>query len=87
MCVARRMMDLGQRQAIRDHRVSELLVPVHDDMSGVHQSRLGQMEVPQPSQMRAGVIRGGQRKTAAGPLHKRIVRPSGITMSSFVTLR
>jgi hypothetical protein len=49
MCVARRMMDLGQRQAIRDHRVSELLVPVHDDVSGIEQSRFGQMGVHAPS--------------------------------------
>ena len=33
------MMDLGQRQAIRDHRVSELLVPVHDDVSGIEQCK------------------------------------------------
>ena len=49
MCVARRMMDLGQRQAIRDHRVSELLVPVHDDVSGIEQSRFGQTGVHAPS--------------------------------------
>ena len=47
--VERRMMDLGQRQAMRDHRLSEVLVCVDDDVGGIDQSRFGQMEDPAPS--------------------------------------
>ena len=38
-----RMMDLRQRQAIRDDRLPKLLVRIHDDVSGIEQPRLGQM--------------------------------------------
>jgi len=41
-----RMMELGQRQAVRDHRLSLLLGCIGEGVGGVHQSRLGQMEVP-----------------------------------------
>jgi hypothetical protein len=41
--IERRMMDLGQRQAIRDDRLPQLLIGIHDDVSGTEQTRLGQM--------------------------------------------
>jgi hypothetical protein len=37
------MMDFRQRQAIRDDRLSKLLVRIHDDVSGIEEPRLGQM--------------------------------------------
>jgi hypothetical protein len=37
------MVDLRQRQAIRDDRLAQFLVGIHDDMNGIEQSRLGQM--------------------------------------------
>ncbi len=37
------MMDLGQRQAIREDRLPKLLVRIHGDVSGIEQPRLGQM--------------------------------------------
>ena len=43
------MMDLGQRQAIREDRLPKLLVRVHDDVSGIEQPRLGQMRDRAPA--------------------------------------
>jgi hypothetical protein len=37
------MVDLGQRQAIRDDRLPQLLVRIHDDVGGIEQPGLGQM--------------------------------------------
>jgi hypothetical protein len=42
-----RMVDLGQRQPIRDNRLAKLLVRVHDDVSGIEQPRLGRWEIAQ----------------------------------------
>jgi len=61
------MMDLGQRQAIREDRLPKLLVRIHDDVSGIEQPRLGRMGDRAPSQI-GGVIRGclkGNRCVAA----------------------
>ena len=38
-----RMVDFCQRQPIRDDRLTQLLVGVHDDVSGIEEPRLGQM--------------------------------------------
>jgi len=43
MNIEGRMVDLGQRQAVRDDRLPKLLVRIHDDVSGIEQPRLGQM--------------------------------------------
>jgi len=37
------MMDLGQRQTIRDDRLPKLLDSIRDDVSGIEQPRLGEM--------------------------------------------
>jgi hypothetical protein len=41
--IERRMMDLGQRQAIRDDRLPKLLVRIHTDVSGIQQAGFGQV--------------------------------------------
>jgi hypothetical protein len=75
-------MKFSERQShSRRDRLSQLLVPIHDDMGGVDQPRLGHLGGHTPSRMRAGLIRGGSKETAAGPPHKRIVPPVRKTMS------
>jgi hypothetical protein len=37
------MVDLRQRQPIRDDRLPKLLVRIHDDVSGIEQPGFGQM--------------------------------------------
>jgi hypothetical protein len=40
VCIESRLMELRQRQAVRDERLPQLLVRVHDDASRIEQSRL-----------------------------------------------
>jgi hypothetical protein len=40
MCVERGVMDFGERDAVWDHRLAKLLIPVRHDMSRVEQQRL-----------------------------------------------
>jgi hypothetical protein len=42
MCVERGVMNFGERDAVRNHRLAKLLMSVRDDMSRVEQQRLGQ---------------------------------------------
>jgi len=35
-----RMVDFGERQTIRDDRLPQLLVRIHDDVSGIEEPRL-----------------------------------------------
>jgi hypothetical protein len=37
------MVDFRQRQPVRDDWLPQLLIGIHDDVSGIEQSRLGQM--------------------------------------------
>ena len=65
MGVERGVMDLGKRNAVRNHRLAKLLVPVRDDMSRVEQQRLGQ------ARQRAAAIVGGDH----GFAERRLVQP------------
>ena len=57
MGVERRVVELRQRQAIRDDRVTKLLVRIHDDVSGIEQTRLGYMgnRAPSPISRKDGI--------------------------------
>ena len=43
MGVEGRVMELRQRQAIRDHRLPQLFIRIHNDVGRIEQSRLGYM--------------------------------------------
>jgi hypothetical protein len=57
-----RMMDFGQRQAIRDNRLPQLFVSIHDDVSGIEEPGLWQMGDRTPSSV------GGQDGISEGCL-------------------
>ena len=63
------MMDLGQRQAIREDRLPKLLVRIHGDVSGIEQPRLGQMVD------RTATAVGAQDRISKG-------RPSNLALTS-----
>jgi|SRR6516164_1301327 hypothetical protein len=44
--VESRVMELGQRQSVRDDRLPKLLVCIHDDVRGIEQLGFGQMRDP-----------------------------------------
>ena len=65
MCVERGVMDFGERDAVRNHRLAKLLISVRDDMSRVEQQRLGQ------ARQRAAAVVGGDN----GFPERRLVQP------------
>lgn len=65
MCIERGVMDFGERDAVRNHRLAKLLISVRDDMSRVEQQRLGQ------ARQRAAAVVGGNNGFAEG----RLVQP------------